>query len=107
MSGKGGPATGDPLTPPGSGGPGDKPAAGVPAGADIECVLTLSSGRRTGAGGQEDLCRPAIWGWMARKQPYALVKVLSGTLFLKNLSDDKWTVTSPKSGKQSTNRQER
>ncbi len=35
------------------------------------------------------------------KHPYALVKVLSGTLFLKNLSDDAWTVTWPNGGKKS------
>jgi Protein phosphatase 2C len=99
---KGGPATGDPLTPPGNGGPGDKPSVGVPAGADIECVLTLSSGGELILADKKSVSTTDL-GLDGEKKPYALVKVLSGTLFLKNLSDDKWTVTSPNGGKQSTN----
>ena len=99
---KGGPAVGDPLAPPGSGGPGDKPAAGVPAGADIECVMTLSNGGELVLADKKSVSTTDL-GLDGEKKPYALVKVLSGTLFLKNLSDDKWTVTSPNGGKPTTN----
>ena len=101
-AGKGGPATGDPPTPPGNGGPGDKPSAGVPAGANIECVLTLGSGSELVLTDKKPVSTTDL-GLDDKKQPYAQVKVLSGTLFLKNLSDDKWTVTSPNGGRQSTN----
>jgi hypothetical protein len=100
--GKGAPATGDPLTPLGSGGQGDKPPAGVPAGANIECVMTLSNGSELVLADKKSVSTTDL-GLDGKKQPYALVKVLSGTLFLKNLSDDKWTVTSPNGGKPTTN----
>jgi len=101
--GKGGPAGGDPLTPPpGSGGPDVKPATGVPVAADIECVMTLSGGGELVLTDKKPVSTTDL-GLDDKKQPYALVKVLSGTLFLKNLSDDKWTVTPPKGGKPSTN----
>jgi serine/threonine protein phosphatase PrpC len=99
--GKGGPAAGDPLTPPpGSGGTGDKPPAGVPGAADIECVMTLSNGSELVLADKKSVSTTDL-GLDGEKKPYALVKVLSGTLFLKNLSDDKWEVTSSEGGKPS------
>jgi hypothetical protein len=93
----------DPLTPPpGSGGPDDKPAAGVPVAADTECVMTLSGGGELVLTDKKPVSTTDL-GLDSKKQPYAVVKVLSGTLFLKNLSEDKWTVTPPKGGKPSTN----
>jgi serine/threonine protein phosphatase PrpC len=97
---KGGPAAIDPLTPGGGGGQGDKPSAGVPAGADIECVLMLSSGGELVLADKRSVSTGDL-GLDGEKKPYALVKVLSGTLFLKNLSDDKWKVTSSEGSKQS------
>jgi Protein phosphatase 2C len=98
-SGKGGPATGGSPTGPGSGEPGDKSPAGIPANSNMECVLTFSNGELVVA--DKQAVSTTDLGLNDKKQAYGQVKLLSGTLFLKNLSDDKWTVTSPNSGKKS------
>jgi Protein phosphatase 2C len=94
-SGKGG---GLPTAPV-NGGPGDKPSGGIPANANMECVLTFSNGELVVA--DKQAVSTTDLGLNGKKQAYAQVKLLSGTLFLKNLSDEKWEVTSPNSGKKS------
>lgn len=88
---------GGPPTPPVNAGPGDKTSGG--ANANMECVLTFGNGELVVADKQSVSTTDLALN--DKKQLYAQVKLLSGTLFLKNLSDDKWTVTSPNSGKKS------
>jgi serine/threonine protein phosphatase PrpC len=98
--GKGGGVAGDPLIPPVPNAPGEKPSAGIGESASSECVMTLDSGAEMVLTDKKSLSTAEL-GLDGGKQAYALVKVLSGTMFLKNLSDDSWTVTSPNSGKKS------
>ena len=62
--------------------------------------MTLSNGSELVLADKKSVSTTDL-GLDGEKKPYALVKVLSGTLFLKNLSDDKWEVTSSEGGKPS------